>query len=226
MSLRFKCEADGNSGLYFHTDFTPGTVGRLEGHAVRNRSHAEPSHRRPLRRRPQLDRVARARVRAGDPADRLERAAASRSKGNHMVAVLNGVEVLNFTDPTPKSFDGFIALQLHSGGLGNMRFKDIYVRDLSSRARSSGSGLSQSLKISRRCREAACARARGCRQDAVSPLWSGTPGTRHPIPSTSLQSLPKRRRSRWRSRKSRVKASSRVNAFSPEPADKSPNMLG
>jgi hypothetical protein len=50
-----------------------------------------------------------------------------------MVAILNGVEVLNFTDPTPKSFDGHIALQLHSGGEGNMRFKDIYVRDLSVR---------------------------------------------------------------------------------------------
>src|SRR4030095_11601963 len=25
-SLRFKCEADGNSGVYFHTEFGPGTV--------------------------------------------------------------------------------------------------------------------------------------------------------------------------------------------------------
>ena len=25
-SLRFKCEADGNSGVYFHTEFKPGTV--------------------------------------------------------------------------------------------------------------------------------------------------------------------------------------------------------
>jgi hypothetical protein len=47
--------------------------------------------------------------------------------------VLNGIEVLNFTDPNPRSSDGYIALQLHSGGLGNMRFKDIYVRDLSVR---------------------------------------------------------------------------------------------
>ena len=38
-----------------------------------------------------------------------------------------------FTDPAPKSNDGYIALQLHSGGLGNMRFKDIIVRDLSVR---------------------------------------------------------------------------------------------
>jgi hypothetical protein len=53
--------------------------------------------------------------------------------GNHHVAILNGIEVLNFTDPNPRSSDGYIALQLHSGGLGNMRFKDIYVRDLSVR---------------------------------------------------------------------------------------------
>ena len=54
-------------------------------------------------------------------------------EGNHYVARLNGVTVVDFTDPTPKSFDGTIALQLHSGGKGNMQFKDIYVRDLSVR---------------------------------------------------------------------------------------------
>ena len=54
-------------------------------------------------------------------------------EGNHYVAILNGIEILNFTDPAPKSFDGYIALQLHSGGLGNMRFKDIIVRDMSVR---------------------------------------------------------------------------------------------
>ena len=31
MSLRFKCEADGNSGLYFHTEFKPGTVNISKG---------------------------------------------------------------------------------------------------------------------------------------------------------------------------------------------------
>ena len=61
------------------------------------------------------------------------RIAAAEGQTNDAVAILNGVEVLNFTDPTPKSFDGYIALQLHSGGEGNMRFKDIYVRDLSVR---------------------------------------------------------------------------------------------
>ena len=51
-------------------------------------------------------------------------------EGNRTVVRLNGVVVLDFTDPTPKSFDGYIALQLHSGGLGNMWFKDLFVRGL------------------------------------------------------------------------------------------------
>ena len=50
--------------------------------------------------------------------------------GNRYISYLNGTLMVDFTDPTPKSFDGYISLQLHSGGLGNMRFKDIYIRDL------------------------------------------------------------------------------------------------
>ena len=30
-SLRFKCEADGNSGVYFHTEFAPGTANVSQG---------------------------------------------------------------------------------------------------------------------------------------------------------------------------------------------------
>jgi hypothetical protein len=54
-------------------------------------------------------------------------------EGNHYVSRLNGVVLVDFTDPKPKAEDGGIALQLHSGGRGNMRFKDLYVRDLSRR---------------------------------------------------------------------------------------------
>jgi hypothetical protein len=54
-------------------------------------------------------------------------------EGNRYVARLNGVLMIDFTDPKPKSFDGPIALQLHSGGRGDMMFKDIYIRDLSRR---------------------------------------------------------------------------------------------
>jgi hypothetical protein len=53
--------------------------------------------------------------------------------GRRYTSYLNGTLMVDFTDPTPKSFDGYISLQLHSGGLGRMRFKDIYIRDLSKR---------------------------------------------------------------------------------------------
>ena len=54
-------------------------------------------------------------------------------EGNRYVARLNGVQMIDFTDPSPKSFDGGIALQLHSGGRGDMKFRDIWIRDLTVR---------------------------------------------------------------------------------------------
>jgi hypothetical protein len=132
LSIRFRCEDDGNSGIYFHTEFKPGTVDIAKGMQFeidRTLNHhtgglygdnrgwiAWPS--------PEYEQV----LRPTDWNDFL-----MKVEGNHMVAVLNGITILDFTDPTPKSFDGYIALQLHSGGEGNMRFKDIYVRDLSGR---------------------------------------------------------------------------------------------
>ncbi len=131
LSIRFKCEDDGNSGIYFHTEFKPGTVNIAKGMQFeidRTLNHhtgglygddrgwiAWPS--------PEYEQV----MRPTDWNDFL-----LKSEGNHMVAILNGITILDFTDPTPKSFDGYIALQLHSGGIGNMRFKDIYVRELPS----------------------------------------------------------------------------------------------
>jgi hypothetical protein len=51
-------------------------------------------------------------------------------RGNHIVTWVNGVQALDYTDPAPKYSDGVIALQLHSGGEGKMRFKDLHVRPL------------------------------------------------------------------------------------------------
>jgi hypothetical protein len=49
---------------------------------------------------------------------------------NHIVTYINGVKAVDFTDPKPKYSDGIIALQLHSGGEGKMRFKDLLMREL------------------------------------------------------------------------------------------------
>ncbi len=132
LSLRFKCEADGNSGVYLRTRFKPGTVDVSDGYQV------------------EIDRVLNHHTGGlyGDnrgwmvwPAAEFETVIRPfdwndmliQVHGNRTIVHLNGIQVLDFTNPTPKSKDGSIALQLHSGGLGKMRFKDIFVRDLSIR---------------------------------------------------------------------------------------------
>jgi hypothetical protein len=132
LSLRFKCEADGNSGVYLRTRFKPGTVDVSDGYQVEidrvlnhhtgglygdNRGWMVwPS--------PEFETV----IRPYDWNDLLIQVLANRT-----IVTLNGVRVLDYTNPSPRSMDGSIALQLHSGGLGKMRFKDIFVRDLSVR---------------------------------------------------------------------------------------------
>ncbi|MEW5978704.1 MAG: DUF1080 domain-containing protein [Acidobacteriota bacterium] len=132
LSLRFKCEADGNSGVFFRTEFKPGTPDVIQGLQF------------------EIDRVIGHHTGGiyGDgrawivwPAPENELVVRPddwneyllKVEGNRYVSRLNGVLMVDFTDPTPKSFDGYIALQLHSGGLGNMRFKDIFIRDLTHR---------------------------------------------------------------------------------------------
>lgn len=130
LSLRFRCEADGNSGVYIHTAFegdTPRvvagrqieidrTLGRHTGGIYGDGRGwlAWPS--------PQYETV----IRPYDWNDML-----IEVEGNHYVVHLNGIKILDFTYPSPGSEEGVIALQLHSGGEGRMRFKDLFVRDLS-----------------------------------------------------------------------------------------------
>lgn len=132
LTLKFKCEGDGNSGVFFHSAFPPNSVDISQGlqfeiDCVMMRHTAGiygdgrawivwPS--------PENESV----VRRDDWNEYL-----LKVENNHYVARLNGVTMIDFTDPNPKSFDGGIALQLHSGGRGNMKFKDIWIRDLSKR---------------------------------------------------------------------------------------------
>ena len=132
MTIRFLCTGDGNSGVFFHTDFKPGTADVSQGLQF------------------EIDRGFNKHTGGiyGDgrqwivwPAPENESALKQDEwndyllvvTGNRYRARLNGVWVVDFTDPTPRSFDGTIALQLHSGGAGDMKFKDIYIRDLSKR---------------------------------------------------------------------------------------------
>lgn len=132
MSLKFRCEGGGNSGVFFHTAFKPGTpditqglqfevdctIGQHTGGIYGDGRNwiVWPS--------PENETV----VRKGEWNEYL-----LKVEGNHYVSRLNGVLMIDFTDPSPRSFDGPIALQLHSGGQGDMKFKDIMIRDLSKR---------------------------------------------------------------------------------------------
>jgi hypothetical protein len=132
LSLRFKCEGDGNSGVFFHVFFKSGTadvtkgpqfeidctLGKHTGGVYEQKRGwiVWPS--------PENESV----VRSEEWNDYL-----LKVEGNHYIARLNGVVMIDYTDPKPESDDGPIALQLHSGGKGNMRFKDIIIRDLSKR---------------------------------------------------------------------------------------------
>jgi hypothetical protein len=132
LSLRFKCEGDGNSGVFFHVGFKPGTadvsqglqfeidckIGQHTGGVYGDGRQwiVWPS--------PENETV----VRMGEWNEYQ-----LKVEGNRYISRLNGVPMVDFTDPKPRSFDGPIALQLHSGGKGDMRFKDIMIRDLSKR---------------------------------------------------------------------------------------------
>ncbi|MGH9721984.1 MAG: 3-keto-disaccharide hydrolase [Bryobacteraceae bacterium] len=132
LSLRFKCEANGNSGVFFHSDFKPGAATITQGLQF------------------EIDRVLNHHTGGvyGDgrnwivwPAPENETVIRPNDwndfllivQGNRYISRLNGVLMVDFTDPSPRSFDGYISLQLHSGGEGNMRFKEIFIRDLTKR---------------------------------------------------------------------------------------------
>ncbi len=132
LSMRFKCEGDGNSGLFFHVDFKPGTPNVSQGLqfeidcSINRHTGGIYGDGRQWIVWPSPEKEGV--VRQSDWNDMQ-----MQVEGNRYVSRLNGVEMIDFTDPTPKSSDGYIALQLHSGGTGNMRFKDIYIRDLTKR---------------------------------------------------------------------------------------------
>ena len=132
LALSFKCEANGNSGVYIHTAFEPGTPKVTQGRQV------------------EIDRTIGRHTGGlyGDgkgwivwPAPELESTIKPddwnelriRVVGKRYITTLNGVQMIDFTYPSPVATSGVIALQLHSGGQGRMRFRNIRIRDMTDR---------------------------------------------------------------------------------------------
>ena len=132
MSLRFKCEGEGNSGVFFRAEFKPGTADVTQGPQFEIDCHVN-RHTGGIYDvgRQWIVWPAAENETVLRPDDWNEYLLIVR--GNRYIARLNGVPMVDFTDPKPKAEDGGIALQLHAGGRGNMRFKDLWIRDLSNR---------------------------------------------------------------------------------------------
>jgi len=129
LSLKFKCIGTGNSGVYFHTRFKPGTADVSQGAqfeiacAIGRHTGGVYGFGRAwiVWPAPENETV----VRQNEWNEMLVTVT-----GNRYISRLNGVQMIDFTDPRAPFLTGTIALQLHSGGEGHMQFRDIWVREL------------------------------------------------------------------------------------------------
>lgn len=126
LTLQFKQEADGNSGVFFRSDIEgvqirgwqvevapPGhhTGGVYESNGRGWLIHPKPEDEKELR--------------SGEW-NKLR----IRVNGSKVTTWLNGRQMVDFEDEKIGSGDGFIALQIHSGGGIKVRWKDIKLKNL------------------------------------------------------------------------------------------------
>jgi hypothetical protein len=133
LRLRFKTEAAGNSGVFFHSrilGIDPQHGPDIEG----MQAEVDPSvgnHTGGLYESGGRGWVAMPTAegeRALKPGEwnQLEVSVL----GNHIVTRLNGVRIVDYTDPSPKFTDGVIGLQIHTGGGVRVRWKDIEIQEI------------------------------------------------------------------------------------------------
>src|SRR6202521_2332989 len=132
LRLKFKGEAAGNSGVFFHSRITgidPEHGPDIEGMQV----EVDPSlgkHTGGLYESGGRGWVAMPTAEgelALRPSEWNDLEVSVRS--DHIVTQLNGVKIVDYTDPSPKYLDGVIGLQIHTGGGVRMRWKDIYIQE-------------------------------------------------------------------------------------------------
>lgn len=135
--VRFKCESPTNSGVFFHSSIEEdiskikfiqveidNRIGHHTGGLHGDRTTPSDSRGWIVWPAPENETV----IRPWDWNEMLVQV-----EGHRIRTRLNGVEMIDFTFPNPRNTDGVIALQLHPGGNARMRFKDIWIRDLTVR---------------------------------------------------------------------------------------------
>jgi Domain of Unknown Function (DUF1080) len=126
LTLMFKQEADGNSGVFFHSTIT-GT--RVAGWQVEvapkghDTGGIYESYKRGWLIKP--DKAKDDVLKVGGW-NKMK----IRVQGNHVITWLNGVEMVNHTDDAYGSIAGSIALQIHDGGGIKVRWKKLIIKEL------------------------------------------------------------------------------------------------
>jgi hypothetical protein len=132
LRLKFKGEADGNSGVFLHARITgidPQHGPDIEGMQVevdpgagKHTGGLYESGGRGWVIMPTAE--GEQALKPGEWND-LEVSV----EGHHIVTRLNGVKVVDYRDEAPKFTNGVIALQIHTGGGVKMRWKDILIKE-------------------------------------------------------------------------------------------------
>jgi hypothetical protein len=132
LRLKFKGEADGNSGLFFHSRITgidpahgPDIVGmqvEVDPNPGKHTGGLYESAGREWVAMPTAE--AEKALKPGEWND-LEVSV----HGDHIITHVNGVKVADFTDRVPKFTEGVIGLQIHTGGGVKVRWKEIYIKE-------------------------------------------------------------------------------------------------
>jgi hypothetical protein len=132
LRLKFKGEATGNSGVFFHSRITgidPEHGPDIEGMQVevdpsvgKHTGGLYESGGRGWVKMPTAE--GEQELKPGEWND-LE----VFVQGNHSVTRLNGAKIVDYTDTAPKFTDGVIGLQIHTGGGVRMRWKDIFIQE-------------------------------------------------------------------------------------------------
>jgi LmbE family N-acetylglucosaminyl deacetylase len=123
----FKAEGSGNSGIFYHS-----TIEGVDIKGVQVEVDPHPGlHTGGLYESAGREWLVQ-------PGEQAEKALVTSGwneiravvRGPHVQTWVNGVLAVDYLDSAPRYKDGVIALQLHAGGEGRMRFKDIAIREI------------------------------------------------------------------------------------------------
>ena len=127
MKIRFKAEGTGNSGIFFHSSIEgvdiKGVQVEVDPNPGMHTGGLYESDGRGWLVKP--DAEGEKAMKVGEW-NELQLSVS----GSHMVTFVNGKKIVDYSDAASKYTDGVIALQLHSGGQGKIRFKDLHIREI------------------------------------------------------------------------------------------------